>query len=52
MKVRLTESELKNIISESVRQILTELDWQTYVNAAKKRKQQAKRLGDDFLDRK
>lgn len=52
MKVRLTESQLKNIISESVRQVLTELDWQTYLNASRKRKKQANRLGDEFLDKK
>lgn len=39
--IRLTESELKQIISESVKGILSELDWQTYNNAARKRFQQA-----------
>ena len=52
MKVRLTEQQLKNIISESVKQVLTELDWQTYLNASRKRKQQANHLGDEFLDKK
>ena len=31
--VRLTESDLKNIIKESVNNILSELDWKTYANA-------------------
>lgn len=35
-KVRLTESQLHNVIKESVKQVLTELDWKTYQNAAKK----------------
>ena len=35
-KVRLTESQLHNVIMESVKQVLTELDWKTYANAAKK----------------
>lgn len=40
MKIRLTESKLKQIVEESVKNILTELDWKTYANAAKKRAQQ------------
>ena len=35
-KVRLTESQLHNVIKESVKQVLSELDWKTYQNAAKK----------------
>lgn len=38
--VRLTEGDLHNIIKESVNMVLTELDWKTYANAAKKRYQQ------------
>lgn len=34
--VKLTESELKQIITESVKKIISELDWKTYQNAAKK----------------
>ena len=37
MKIRLTESKLKQIVEESVKNILTELDWKTYANAAKKK---------------
>ena len=32
--IRLTESDLKNIISESVKNIISELDYKTYANAA------------------
>lgn len=34
--LRLTENELKGMISESVNKILSELDWRTYASAAKK----------------
>ena len=34
--IRLTESDLHRIVKESVNKILTELDWRTYANAAKK----------------
>jgi translation elongation factor Ts len=37
-KINITESELKNIINESVRKFLNELDWKTWQNAAKKTK--------------
>ena len=35
--IRLTESDLHRIVKESVNQVLTELDWKTYANAARKR---------------
>ena len=35
-KINITESELKNIINESVRKILSELDWKTWQNASEK----------------
>ena len=35
-RIRLTESQLHNIIKESVRQMLSELDWKTYASAAEK----------------
>ena len=34
--VKLSESQLKKVIAESVKNILSELDWKTYVNAGKK----------------
>ena len=34
--IRITEEDLNNIISESVKNILSELDWRTYNNAAMK----------------
>lgn len=41
-KVRLTESQLHRVIKESVKQVLSELDWKTYMNAARGRKAQSK----------
>lgn len=38
--IRLTENELKNIITESVKNIISELDWKTYANAARKASEQ------------
>lgn len=35
-KVRLTESQLHNVIRESVKQVLSELNWKTYANAERK----------------
>lgn len=35
--VHLTEGQLHNVIKESVKQVLSELDWKTYDNAANKR---------------
>lgn len=35
-KVRLTESQLHNVINESVKQVLSELDWKTIANASNK----------------
>ena len=35
-RIRLTESDLHRIVKESVNKVLTELDWKTYQNAAKK----------------
>lgn len=35
--IRLTESDLHQIVKESVNKILSELDWKTYASAAKKR---------------
>ena len=34
--IRLNESQLHNMISESVKQVLSELDWKTYASAADK----------------
>ena len=35
-RVRITESDLHRIVRESVNKVLTELDWKTKMNAAKK----------------
>ena len=34
--IRLTESDLNSVIAESAKKVLSELDWRTYANAAKK----------------
>jgi uncharacterized membrane-anchored protein YhcB (DUF1043 family) len=39
--IRLTEGDLHRIVKESVNRLLTELDWRTYANAAKKAKERA-----------
>ena len=44
--IKLSEDKLKKIIEESVSGILSEMDWKTYMNASRKRKQQ----GDDRRD--
>lgn len=36
MKKAITESQLRNIIAESVKNVLSELDWKTYANAGKR----------------
>lgn len=46
-KVRLTESNLKRIISESVKNIISELDWKTYANAASAAKDRESIFKDD-----
>ena len=40
--VRLTETDLHRMVKESVNQVLTELDWKTYMNAARARQAQGK----------
>ena len=49
-RVRLTEGQLHNVIRESVSQILNELDWKTYDNAADKKfkRMQNKDDSDEF----
>lgn len=44
--VRLSESKLRNVIAESVKQVLSELDWKTKYNAGKKELD----LFDKFLE--
>lgn len=42
MKKIINESQLRQIVAESVKRVLNELDWKTYMNAARKRKEQEK----------
>ena len=46
--IRLTESQLHDIIKESVVKVLTEMDWKSYNNAAIKLRQQG---WDDRADK-
>lgn len=46
--IKLTESDLHNMIAEGVRQALNELDWKTYANAARKRKMQGANVNDVY----
>ena len=48
-RIKLTESQLHNVIKESVKQVLSELDWKTYANAAKKREAQGNWQSADNL---
>ena len=48
MKKTITESQLRNIIAESVKKVLSELDWKTYANAAKKAHEQNRNSAWDF----
>lgn len=54
--IRLTESDLHNIIKESVKKILREADWKTYANAGKKaselgQHERAAKFRDAAIDR-
>ena len=49
--IKITESDLHKIVKESVNKVLTELDWRTYANAAKKRDAQIQQLGRDATDK-
>ena len=45
--IRLTESDLHNIVKESVNKILSEMDWKTYANAERKWADHLMRHPDD-----
>lgn len=46
-RVRINEAQLKQIVTESVKKVLNELDWKTYANAAMKARQKADSIADD-----
>jgi len=46
--IKLTESDLHNIIKESVKNLLTELDWRTYDSAANKLAKQEHPYESDY----
>lgn len=45
--VQINESQLKKIVAESIKNVLSEIDWKTYANAAKKSHDKAKNATDD-----
>lgn len=48
-RIQLKESQLRVMIAESVKEVLSELDWKTYANAAKKAKEYVhNNWNDDF----
>ena len=54
-RIKISENKLRNTIKESVQQILSELDWKTYANAAKKSsslgdKERAAKFRDAAID--
>lgn len=49
--IKLTESDIHRIVKNSVKRILSELDWKTYANAAGKRAKQGKLQNTYDLDR-
>lgn len=46
--IRLTESDLHEIIRSSAESVLSEMDWKTYMNASKRRKLQGDELRANF----
>lgn len=44
--VKLNESQLKGIVAESVRKVLTEMDWKAYYNAHSKAENVAENIDD------
>ena len=48
--IRLTESDIHRIVENSVKKVLTELDWKTYQNAASKIRQRELDNGNAFVD--
>ena len=51
-RIRLTESDLHQIIKESVKKCLNELDWKTYSSAADEAKRRANGYPEDSYRRK
>lgn len=47
-KIKITESLLNQIISESIEKILSELDWRTYQKAANKANDLSDKAPDDY----
>ena len=46
-RIKIKESQLKKIVAESVKKVLSEIDWKTYANAMKKASEKSNKYGDD-----
>lgn len=47
-RIKITENELKQIVTESVKKVLTELDWRTYASAGEKAAKQRDNAKDEI----
>lgn len=45
--IQLNEPQLREIVAESVKKVLSEIDWKTYANAAKKSDERGRKAKDD-----
>lgn len=52
MKIKLTESQLKQIVNESVKNVLSELDWRTYQTAANKANHLSDKAEDEYEEQR
>lgn len=51
-KIKLTEQDLRNIVTESVNRVISELDWRTYDNAKEQANDDLLNSDDDDLTKK
>ena len=47
-KIKMTESQLRQIVTESVKNVLSELDWRTYQTAANKADNLSDKAEDEY----
>lgn len=52
MKIKLTESQLKQIVNESVKNVLSELDWRTYQTATNKANHLSDKAEDEYEEQR
>lgn len=51
-KIKITQKELRNIIKESVNNLLTEMDWRSYEEFAKRAKEESEMEKNPYIQRK